>query len=260
MGASLAWIETMEWLPAEVSSWVGGGLVLLSFFTSFFAATAGLGGGIIMIAVLASVLPAAAVIPVHGIIQVGANAGRAFVFRSFVNWPVVGWFSAGAVLGAWLGGSLLVALPTAMLQLVIGLFVLYSVWGPKLRANRIANPAYLPVGIGVTFLTMFVGGTGPFVAAFITPDRFGREPTVATHASCMTVQHSFKVFVFGLLGFAYAPWLLLVAAMICTGLLGSFVGRSVLVKLPQKTFKMMFNTVLTLLALRLLWSALGALL
>jgi uncharacterized membrane protein YfcA len=249
----------VEWLPVEVSPWVGGGLILLSFFTSFFAATAGLGGGIIMIAVLASVLPAAAVIPVHGIIQVGANAGRAFVFRSFVNWPVVGWFSAGAVLGAWLGGSLLVALPTALLQLVIGLFVLYSVWGPTLRAGRIANPAYFPVGLGITFLTMFVGGTGPFVGAFITPDRFGREPTVATHASCMTVQHSFKVFVFGLLGFAYAPWLALVAAMIVTGLLGSFVGRSVLVKLPQKTFKTVFNTVLTLLALRLLWSALNAL-
>ena len=63
----------MEWLPVEVSPWVGGGLILLSFFTSFFAATAGLGGGIIMIAVLASVLPAAAVIPVHGIIQVARS-------------------------------------------------------------------------------------------------------------------------------------------------------------------------------------------
>ncbi|MFT5445464.1 MAG: putative membrane protein YfcA [Gammaproteobacteria bacterium] len=250
----------MELLPAEISVWVAGGLVLLSFFTTFFAAVAGLGGGLIMIAVLASVLPAAAVIPVHGIIQVGANGGRTFVFRSFVNWPVVAWFSSGAVLGAWLGGSLLVALPTGILQLVIGLFVLFSVWGPKFNAQRIANPAFLPVGIGVTFLTMFVGATAPFVAAFISPDRFGREPTVATHAACMTVQHSCKVFVFGLLGFSYAPWLVLLSAMIVIGLLGSMVGRSVLMKLSQKTFKLIFNTVLTVVALRLLWSALVALL
>ena len=249
----------MELLPADLSPWVAGGLIVLSFFTSFLAATAGLGGGVIMVAVLASVLPTPAVIPVHGVIQVGSNSGRAFMMRSHVVWPVVGWFSIGAVFGAWLGGAVLVALPTAVLQFVIGAFVLYSVWGPKFRKHPIPNLAFMPVGVAITFLTMFVGGTGPFVAAFISPDRFGKESTVATHGACMTVQHAFKVFVFGLFGFAFGPWLPLVAAMIVTGLLGTMLGRSVLLKLPEKTFRIVFNTVLTVLALRLLWSALSAL-
>ena len=249
----------MDLLPTEISSWLAVGLVSLSFVTSFIAITAGLGGGVVMIAVLASVLPAAAVIPVHGLIQVGSNSGRAFMLHSHVVWPVVAWFSVGALFGAWVGGAVLVALPTAVLQLVIGLFVLYTVWGPNVRKQRITNLAFLPVGVAIGFLTMFVGGTGPFVAMFISPDTFGKEPTSATHGACMTVQHSFKVIVFAVLGFAYGPWLGLIVMMMVTGLLGIWVGRSVLLKLPERTFKLIFNTVLTLLALRLLWSALGTL-
>ena len=102
---------------------------------------------------------------------------------------------------------------------------------------------------------MFVGGTGPFVAAFVSPDRFGKEPTVATHAACMTFQHGLKVVVFGMLGFAFGPWIPLLVAMVMGGFLGTLAGRVVLLKLPERAFAIAFKTVLTLLALRLLWSA-----
>jgi len=249
----------LELLPADFSPWLAAALVVLSFFTSLLTVTAGLGGGVIMLAAMASVMPPLAVIPTHGVIQLGSNAGRAFVMRSAVNRPVVGWFAAGALIGAVIGGSLFVSLPGAVLKLILGLFILWSVWGPKLRKVRIADKAFLGVGVATTFITMFVGGTGPFVAAFVNPDRFGKEATVGTHAACMTLQHGFKVAVFIVLGFAFAPWLPLLAAMIAAGFLGTLTGRAVLMKLPEKAFKIIFKTVLTLLALRLLWDAAGAL-
>ncbi len=245
----------MELLLADFSPLLAAALVGLSFLTSMLTASAGLGGGVIMLAVMASVMPAPAVIPTHGVIQLGSNAGRAALMRAWINRPVLAWFSAGALVGALLGGSVFVALPPDVLKLIIGLFVLYSVWGPKFRRVRIADRAYSAVGAATTFLTMFVGGTGPFVAAFISPDRFGKEPTVATHGACMTVQHGLKVAVFGLFGFAFGPWLVLLAAMIAGGFLGTLAGRAVLLKLPERAFTIVFRTVLTLLALRLVWSA-----
>jgi len=249
----------MELLPADFSPWLAASLVLLSFVTSLITASAGLGGGVIMLAAMASVMPAPAVIPTHGLIQLGSNVGRAAILRQFVHWPVLGWFAAGAVVGAAVGGSVIVSLPPVVLKLVIGAFILYSVWGPKFSRRRIADKAYAAVGVATTFLTMFVGGTGPFVAAFVSPDRFGKEPTVATHAACMTVQHALKVFVFGLFGFAFGPWLVLLAAMIAAGFAGTLTGRAVLLRLPERAFKIAFKTVLTLLALRLLWSGLSTL-
>jgi uncharacterized membrane protein YfcA len=76
----------------------------------------------------------------------------------------------------------------------------------------------------------------------------------------MTVQHGFKVAVFIVLGFAFGPWLALLAAMIAGGFLGTLAGRAILLRLPERTFAIVFKSVLTLLALRLLWSAVTGLL
>ncbi len=250
----------MTLLPAEIGPWVAALLVGLSFAASMLTASAGLGGGSIMLAAIASTLPPVAVIPVHGVIQLGSNAGRAALLLKHVNRPVLGYFAIGAVMGAAIGGQLYVNLPGAVLKLVIGLFILYTVWGPKFRKRRIGNRLYALAGAATTFITMFVGGTGPFVAAFISPDRFGKEQTVGTHAACMTIQHGFKVLVFGVLGFAFGPWIMLIVAMVAAGFLGTMVGRAVLLRLPERAFKIAFRTVLTLLALRLIWSAAQALL
>lgn len=245
----------MSLLPPEIGIWMAVGLTALSFLTSMIAASAGLGGGVIMLAAIASALPAAAVIPVHGVIQLGSNLGRAALLARRVVIPVLVYFSAGAVLGALLGGQLYINLPGHVLKLILALFILYTVWGPKFRKLELSGWAYSVAGVATTFVTMFVGGTGPFVAAFITPERFGKERTVATHAACMTLQHGFKVLVFGALGFAFGPWLALMLAMVVAGFLGTMAGRSVLLRLPEHTFRIVFKTVLTLLALRLLWSA-----
>ncbi len=245
----------MGLLPAETGPWVAAALIALSFIASMLTASAGLGGGTIMLAALASTLPAAAVIPVHGVIQLGSNAGRAVLLFGHVNRPVLAYFAAGAVLGAAIGGQLYVNLPSAVLKLVIGLFILYTVWGPKFRKRRISNRLYVVAGAATTFLTMFVGGTGPFVAAFISPDRFGKEETVASHAACMTIQHGFKVLVFGFLGFVFWPWLALIVTMVAAGFVGTMAGRAVLLRMHERVFKIAFRTVLTLLALRLVWSA-----
>ena len=102
---------------------------------------------------------------------------------------------------------------------------------------------------------MFVGATGPFVASFITPERLERHGVVATHAACMTVQHSLKVAAFGFLGFAFLPWIPVLVAMIAAGFVGTLLGKRLLDRLPHRAFKRVFKAILTILALRLLYAA-----
>ena len=154
-----------------------------------------------------------------------------------------------------LSAKLFVALPTPVLQAILGLFILTVVWLPKLNASHIPNPGFTLVGIVGSFSTMFVGATGPFVASFITPDRLPRHALVATHATCMTVQHTLKVAAFGFLGFAFLPWAPLLAAMIGAGFLGTMLGRRMLDRLPHQVFARAFKLILTVLALRPLYAA-----
>ncbi len=78
---------------------------------------------------------------------------------------------------------------------------------------------------------------------------------MSTHAACMTIQHLLKVIAFGFLGFVLTQWLVLVAAMIVSGLLGTWMGRGLLQRLPEQTFRQIFMAMLTVLAVRLLYKA-----
>ena len=112
------------------------------------------------------------------------------------------------------------------------------------------------IGGIVTFGGMFLGATGPILGAFLTPDRYGRDATVATHALCMAIQHVIRVVAFGLIGFVLLEWVPFVIAMIASGLVGTYTGKMLLQKIPERQFRIIFRTVLTLLALRLLYNAL----
>ena len=70
----------------------------------------------------------------------------------------------------------------------------------------------------------------------------------------MTLQHALKVLAFGLLGFAFGPYLALIAAMIVSGFIGTVLGRQVLSKLGAAYFRPVLSAVLLLLAARLVWS------
>ena len=52
-------------------------LGILSFLTSTVAGVVGIGGGMMLIAILPSFLPLNALIPVHGLTQMSSNLSRA---------------------------------------------------------------------------------------------------------------------------------------------------------------------------------------
>jgi len=242
-------------LPPDLSALAAIGLVVLSLFTSALTAAAGIGGGLVLLSVMASFLPPVVVIPIHGVVQLGSNAGRAALMRQHIDRHILLPFVLGSLLGIALGAKLFVALPTPVLQTILGLFVLASVWLPKLKASKIPHRGFAIVGIVSSFCTMFVGATGPFIASFISPERLVRHAVVATHASCMTVQHSLKVIAFGFLGFAFLPWVPLLMTMVGAGFLGTILGKRLLDRLPHRIFARAFKVILTLLALRLLYAA-----
>jgi len=247
----------LDWLPADTAPLAAGVLVAISFLTSAISAAFGLGGGVAMLIALLSLTPPVVALPVHALVQVGSNAGRAWMLRPHIMGGVVGWFIPGSLIGVILASQIIVALPTQWLQLMLAVFILWSVWAPRMSAIAVPEIAYLAVGGVTSFATMFLGATGPLLAAFLSPDRYGRDSTVSTHAACMTSQHLIKVVAFGFLGFVLTEWLPLVAAMIVSGLAGTLMGRHLLRRLPESTFRIIFKGVLSLLALRLLYKALA---
>lgn len=243
-------------IPPGLDASVATALLGTSFAASFITIAFGLGGGILLLSVMASLMPPAMLIPVHGMVQSGSNAGRAALMMRFVSWPNVGVFTVGTIIGASIGGLVAVNLQPAFVQIGVGLFVIWSVLSnPPAWLHRM--PAL--TGAFSSFLTMFFGATGPFVATFVRSLGMDRHGFVATHATLMTVQHVAKTVVFGLVGIAFGPWLLFCAAMIAAGFLGTIAGRLVLNRISDQRFQKVLNAILLVLALRLIWQGAAAL-
>jgi uncharacterized membrane protein YfcA len=244
-------------LPQAIDPLVALALIVISGATSFLTAAVSIGGGTVMLAVMAILLPISALIPVHGVVQVGSNAGRTAIMLGHVERRILLPFAIGSAAGVALGGLIVVQIPAPVLQIALAGFILWSTYGPPPTA--FGHLAFTAAGALSSFLTMFFGATGPFVAGVLKSMRLGRMEHTASHAACMSIQHTLKVLTFGLLGFAYAPWLPLIVLMIASGFLGTVLGKRVLMRSADHRFHWILTVVLTLLALRLLWSGVSGL-
>jgi len=247
----------IEYLTGAAGLDLGGFLLLcgVSFLGSFLTATMGIGGGVLVLATMAQVLPPAVLIPVHGVVQLGSNVGRAYLMRHNILTRIIPAFLIGTLFGAMLGAKLVISLPGPVLQGILALFVLYATWAPKFRAATPGKPTFFAVGFGATLATMFVGATGPLVAPFVGAACPERQQVVATHATLMTIQHGLKIIAFGTLGFAFGPYIPLLIGLISFGFIGTWCGKHLLMHLPEKIFRTGLKVILTLLAGRLAYGA-----
>lgn len=215
----------------------------------------GAGGGLLLLVLLAQWVPPAALVPVHGLVQLAANIGRAGMTLWHIRWTVVLAFLPGALIGAWLASRVLVTLPEPVWMGLIGGFVLVLAWAPKLPVVATG-----PWGTGLaaaltTFASLFVGATGPLVAAFVRQMGYTRFATVGTFAACMVIQHAPKAVAFGAVGFILRDWIGFIALLMASTLIGNAVGVRLLARLDDTRFHLLLKIALTLLALRLLWLA-----
>lgn len=244
-------------LPVGVTPFIAILLIALSFVTSAISAVFGLGGGVAMLGALAGTVQPSVIVAVHAVIQIGSNLGRAFVQRASVVWPAAIRFIAGSVVGVAAGAWLFQAMPERLLLGLLGAFILLMAWVPKPNVPGLQSAGPVLGGIVSSVATMFVGATGPFVNAVLLSLGLEKKQIIATQAMCMTVQHALKAIAFGLIGFSFADWLPLIAAMIASGFAGTLLGSRILDRMPEHVFAITLKILLTLIGFDLLRQALG---
>ncbi|NPD02489.1 sulfite exporter TauE/SafE family protein [Brenneria sp. hezel4-2-4] len=243
----------LELIPPEISPLFAGILVFCSFLTSALTAALGLGGGVTLLAIMGLGMPVSSLLPVHGIVQLGSNMSRTLIQRRHVVWPLVLWFFIGSVAGITLGAPVAVWIPDSIAKIALALFILWSVFHQRTPPKKV-NRLYFILGGAITSLgTMIVGATGPLVAGLIGSQGLTKQPLIATHATCMVLQHGLKILAFGLLGFAYASWMPMLIAMIASGVLGTWLGTRLLDNLPERLFRTAFRLTMFILSTQLIW-------
>lgn len=239
----------------DVGLWTFAGLMLASLVTSFIGVFTGAAGGIVLLGLMATVMPPLALIPVHTVVMLGSGVTRTMIMWRNVMRPAVLPFVIGSLIGVAIGARMFVALTTTWLELILGAFILLVTWMPNAARVGGVRGRFAVLGFFTTFLGVFVSATGTLLAPFIAASTPDRRVHVATMGALMMTSHLAKVAAFGFIGFAIGRYVPLMAAMIATGAVGNWIGEVALLKTSEHRFRLVLQLALTLLGLRLLWTA-----
>ena len=241
-------------------------LLLSAFVTSSISAVLGMGGGIILLGIMAIIIPKGyMVIALHGMIQLFSNTTRTYVFKDHVNKEVLKQFMIGSLLGA-AASALIITMIVRFFQVesanqmkveflkpVIGVFIIWYLFLKK-KGKKRSGSFFLVGGIsGIS--SIFVGATGPLIAPFFLNNRFSKENIIANKAACQTITHLTKIplFVY-FFNVDYIEEYDVLLPLIIAVFLGTNLGKKILGFVPEALFKRLFRFALLIIALKLIIS------
>lgn len=221
----------------------------------------GIGGGLVLVAVLSFLLPAKDLIPIHGLVQLASNSSRAlFSYRSIKRAMVMP-FLLGSALGTLAFGAILPAISLPMLLIVIAVYILLSQWVPWIQRVLLSRLSLFWGGFFCTGLGLLVGANGPLVASVMGQRVGNKNELVATAAVFILIGHLYKVAWFGAKGFDFVHYGWIVVLLVGAVIVGSFVGTKIRHRVSEQAHQAWLKGILTLLAIAMLfngiWEMLG---
>jgi len=231
-------------------------LIIITALTSFITAITGVGGGMTLIAILPSFLPAHILIPVHGVTQLFSNISRASFGYKEIYFDALPKYLLGSLVGVTFFSSLLLYLSFTYIPLFIGVYILLSLWSRKFDLILKKFESYYIMGFLQSGLSLFVGATGPMSMPMLMKDCKDPNQVVVTVAALSSITHTLKIFVFIALGFAFFDYLELMILMVVGSVLGSYLGTLVRKKINIKHLVLFIKILLSCLAIKSIYQVL----
>ena len=242
-------------------------LTLSAFLTSAISAVLGMGGGIILLGIMAIIIPEGyMVIALHGIIQLVSNTTRTYVFRKSLSKKIIKEFSVGAFIGVIVSALIIILLinffkvesanqiKVDFLKPIIGIFIIWYLFIKKSK-KAIKSYTFIPVG-GISGLSsIFVGATGPLIAPFFLNKDLSKENIIANKAACQMLTHITKIPLFiYFFNVSYVNEFNTLLPLVTAVFIGTHFGKKVLSFIPEKLFIKLFKTALLIIAIKLIFS------
>lgn len=226
-------------------------IVVGSLVAAMFNAAFSAGGALIVLAVTSTVLPVQAIVPIHSTLLIGSTVSRVILFWPHIDWKLVFPFWAGALAGAWLGARIYIELPAAIIATAISIVMLVAIWIPGIPWRpRIRHPWVIVGFLHSLLSTLFAYGA--LLHAVILHTQLRRQQIVATLGGCLLGMSIFKIAGYAFFGFDYRPYFGMIAAAVAVSFVGTAIGKRIVDRLPEKRFRLIFQVLVTVTALRLL--------
>ena len=242
-------------------------LITTALITSSISAVLGMGGGIILLGIMAIIIPQGfLVIALHGIIQLVSNLTRTYVFKKYLRFKIINQFLIGSFIGLIISSFIILFLvkyfnvnsaneiKVDFLKPLIGVFIIWYLFRKKSKKSKDNKSFYFVGGIsGIS--TVFIGATGPLIAPFFLNKKLTKENIIANKAACQAITHLGKIPLFiYFFNVNYISESNILIPLILAVFIGTNLGKKILRYIPENIFKLCFKISLFLIAIKLILS------
>jgi len=189
-------------------------------------------------------------------LHIFGNLGRITFFRHELNKKLLLVFGVPSVILTILGALLVNYTPQNMLKLVLGIFLLLfsvlSLAKPDFRFK--SSPRNAVVGGGISgFLAGLIGTGGALRGAFLTAFNLKKEVYIATAAAIAIAVDITRIPIYFGSGFLKQQFYWYLPLLFGIAIAGSYVGKKIVNKIPQKSFRKFVLGVIALLSLKFIY-------
>jgi hypothetical protein len=231
-----------------------------AFFAEVAGTLAGFGSSTIALPIALFFFDFQTALVLVAFLHIFGNLGRIGWFRHGLDRRLILFFGIPSVAASLAGALLISFIPQEILKGILGLFlVIYaglSFWNDTLRVPA----SNLNAGIGGIlsgFLAGLIGTGGALRGAFLTAFNLKKEKYIATAAAIALAVDLTRIPVYLTQGFLPREQYSTVGALFVLAIVGSWIGRKIVDRIPQKAFRKIVLFALLLIGAYFTWGWIG---
>jgi uncharacterized protein len=167
------------------ADWVSYFIIFLAGLIAYVISTlSGGGGSLLLVPVINFFIGAKATAPVINLGNLIGEPVRILLFWKNIEWRIVKYYLPSAIAGAVLGGWIFANIKIEWLQIIIGLFLISTIFqyrfGKKERSFKMKLSWFIPIGFFVEIFSTLIGAVGPVLNPFYLNYGLEKEKMIAT--------------------------------------------------------------------------------
>ncbi len=189
-------------------------------------------------------------------LHIFGNLGRITFFRRGINWRLIAVFGVPSVIFTVLGAMLVAAVPQDILKAALGLFLVLFSSVSLLKPNLSFRASTKSAAIGGSvsgFLAGLIGTGGALRGAFLTAFNLEKSVYIATAAAIALAVDVTRIPIYLSGGFLESRYYFYVPILFAVAIAGSYAGRIIVNKIPQKIFRTLVLVALILIGLKFIF-------
>lgn len=253
----------MEWLVAlfsNVEISVALVLIALGIIAFVLSTISGGGGALLLVPALNWVIGVSHTAPVLNLGTAIGRPSRLIIFWKYINWKVCLYYAPAAIVGAWMGAWIFQNFKIEWLQIVVGLFLISTIWqykfGKKEKSFEVQLWFFIPLGFIISILGTIIGALGPILNPFYLNLGLSKEELIATKTANSFLMGLSQIGGYAFFGSLYEQYWLYGMALGIGAIIGNLIGKRFLSRIKNRTFRILMIALMVVSGILLIYGQL----